>query len=160
MQPRTGWIRKGLWEMLQSQLFTVQRDHCSPTYRSFSLFLYGLSERLLLYSKKPNTQTYIHVVTIHPHQKWGCAALQCATQVMANFCNSLLAIQWCAQHESAGCWAGQCQQNKNCWPNRQIILSISTPRSKAEVGTTSCDTHGLPQPCIKRSCTEAFNVTA
>lgn len=31
---------------------------------------------------------------------------------------------------------------------------------KAKVGTTSCDTCDLPQPCVKTSCTEAFNVTA
>lgn len=45
-------------------------------------------------------------------------------------------------------------------PRAQIILSILTLRSKTKVGTTSCDTHGLPQPCIKTSCMEAFNVTA
>ena len=128
--------------MLQSQLSTVQRDHHRPTYWSFSLFLYGLSERLLFFWVGLKKTQYIHTRA----QKWGCAALQCATQVMANLSNSLRTIQWCVQRESAGYQAGQYQQDKNCWPSWQ---SISTPRSKAEVGTTSSDTHGLPQPCVE-----------
>lgn len=175
-------VNKGLREMLLSQLSTVQTDHHKPTYWFFfSLFLHGLPERLLLClknkmkqppkkpnqkktQKKPhqtNKQTnhqthpnlYIHVVTTDPQQSTLMCNAGTGKPLQLSSGHPVVCAMWVLG-------AGQCQKAKDRWPNRQIILSISTLRSKAEVGTPSCDSHGPPQPCVKRSCTEAFNVTA
>lgn len=162
MQSRTECIRIGHRETLPSQLSTVQKDYHGPTSWSFSwVLLWVIFKTASLFKKNPKTalNLYIHVVTIHLHQSSELGV--CSTpRCMANLSASLLAMQWCEWGESIGCWAWECQQEQKHWPRPQIILSISTLRSKAKVKTTSCDTCDLPQPCVKTSCTEAFNVTA
>lgn len=82
MQSRKGCIRMGLWEILPSQLSTVQKGHHSPTYWSFScLLLWVIFKTAALFKKKPKPalNLYIQVVTIHLHhlrlfgvsQHWG-----------------------------------------------------------------------------------------
>lgn len=86
--------------------------------------------------KKNKTKTtlnlYMEVMTIHLHQSSELGV--CSTpRCMENLYASLLAMQWCGQRESVGCWAWVCQQEQKHWPRPQIILSISTLRPKWEL---------------------------
>lgn len=96
MQSRTDSIRMGLWEILPSQLSTIQKDHHGPTYWSFScVLLWIIFKTASLFKKKQTTQTalnlYIQAVTIHLHQSSELGV--CSTpRCMANLSASLLAI--------------------------------------------------------------------
>lgn len=61
MQSRTDCIRMGLWEVLPSQLSTVQKDHHSPTYWSFRcIFLWVIFKTASLFLKTQNNSQPIY----------------------------------------------------------------------------------------------------
>lgn len=181
MQSRTDCIRMGLWEVLPSQLSTVQKDHHSPTYWSFRcIFLWVIFKTASLFLKTQNNSQPIYpgsentsipelraegVQHLNVHDRewqtslplfWLCGGkgnvslLGAGPKRVSARTKTLTQISDYSEYLNT--------EVKG--PRAQIILSISTLRSKTKVGTTSCDTHGLPQPCIKTSCMEAFNVTA
>lgn len=122
MQTRRDCVRMGLWEILPSQLSTVQKDHHSPTYWSFScalLWVIFKTASLLKKTPKPALNLYIQVwqYIYTRAQSWGCSTPRC----MAKLSASLLPVQWCGQRESIGCWAWESvSKNKNADPDLRL----------------------------------------